>query len=193
MTAYQDFTQDFPKRCLEVLDRTKGHSFFSDRDVTVLLMTAASAFVTPYERLKPDTDHSQHPSKENTSAMGTRLKDLLNEKFVDSSCFRKNGSSSWKIAPTVTNVTGDVESWLIPGSLSPLKNETVQKVLGHVRIALAHGIVYTRGKQDIKELVFVKSKDQRARSKGCAALTVSPADFEHLLRQWVQFLQFDEA
>ena len=45
MSAYKDFVVDFPSRCLELLNHFERDAAARDRNVTLLLLVASSAFV----------------------------------------------------------------------------------------------------------------------------------------------------
>jgi hypothetical protein len=61
LTAYTDFTRDFPQKCLDVLDAASSGAATNGREITLLLMTASAGLLIPFERLKPDSKNSVHP------------------------------------------------------------------------------------------------------------------------------------
>ena len=191
MSAYRDFTSDFPSRCLDILDRQMGWAKFQGRDVTLLLMVASTAFLVPYERLRPDSNRSPHPSGDNErfAALAKCLKDLMAERFCGSSLC-PDRENSWKVAKDVSRVDGDLDGWFPRQSLKPVsKHKAVSSMLVLIRNALAHGNVFTTG-NPIETLIFVQ---RRGSAEGLTSkfevLSVSPEDFGHFIREWVAFLR----
>lgn len=194
MTAYTDFTSDFPARCLELLDRASGVASVNGLEITLLLMTASASLLVPFERLKPDTDHSSHPFGDNRrfGAAAEKLAELMKESFVGS-VLCPDTESSWRLAKNVKSVDGDLDCWLPDVLLKPLnKQRAVKSTLTLVRNAFAHGSIYTIG-DPIKELIFVKEvtvqhSDKTWKRIGFEVLSVSYGDFQRFIRAWVMFL-----
>lgn len=194
MTAYANFTSDFPARCLELLDRASGVASVNGLEITLLLMTASASLLVPFERLKPDTDHSSHPFGDNRrfGDAAKKLKDLMTENFVGS-VLCPSTEASWRLAKKVESVDGDLDCWLPNVFLKPLsKQRGVNSTLTLVRNALAHGSIYTTG-DPIKELIFVKEvtvkqADDTWKRIGFEVLSVSYGDFRSFIRAWVKFL-----
>ena len=191
MTAYRDFTGDFPSRCMEVLDHQMAWAKFRGRDVTLLLMVSSAAFLVPYERLRPESNRSPHPSGDNErfAELAKRLEELMATKFCGSR-FCPNAQSSWKVAKNVPFVGGDLDGWFPPQSLKPVSDEkAVSSMLTLIRNALAHGNVFTTG-NPIETLIFVQKRES---DKGSATkfevLSVRPEDFSNFIREWVAFLR----
>lgn len=191
MTAYTDFTRDFPKRCLDVLDKASAGAAANGREITLLYMAASASLLVPFERLKPDTENSAHPFGENKryGLAAGRLKELLDKKFVGSDLCPES-SHSWQLAKDVQSVEGDVDSWLPNIKLKSLSaNKQVASTLKLIRNALAHGSIYTTG-NPIEELVFVKEVQGTDRQRvGFEVLQVSHGDFTLFVRKWIAFLQ----
>lgn len=194
MTAYTDFTSDFPGRCLDLLNLAHGMASVNGREVTLLLMAASASLLVPYDRLKPDTYYSSHPFGDNRRFLDAaeKLKDLMAAKFVGS-VLCPNENTSWQLAKKVPSVTGDLDSWLPQANLKPLSKERgVESTLTLVRNALAHGSIYTTG-DPITDLIFVKEviteqPDKSRKRVGFEVLSVNHADFLNFVRAWVTFL-----
>jgi hypothetical protein len=191
MSAYRDFTSDFPTRCLEVLAHQMAWAKFKGRDVTLLLMVSSAAFLVPYERLRLDTKHPPHPSGdgERFAALAESLVDLMAEKFCGSNLCPEM-TNSWKVAKDVPSVQGDLDVWYPPKTLKPVsRDKSVSSMLALIRNALAHGNIFTTG-SPIESLIFVQRRggDHGGSSK-FEVLSVSPADFGHFIREWVAFLR----
>lgn len=190
MTAYTDFTRDFPKRCLEVLDAASSGAVANGREITLLYMAASASLLVPFERLRPGSKDSVHPFGDNKryKSVADSLQRLLDEKFVSSKLCPGN-QHSWKLARGVQSVEGDVDTWLPNAALEAFsKNRLVKSTLTLIRNALAHGSIYTTG-NPIQELVFVKEVLNKDRKRvGFDVIQVSSEDFLNFVRAWVNFL-----
>ena len=199
MSAYTNFTSDFPSRCLELLDIAHGVASVNGRETTLLLMAASASLLVPFERLKPDTQHHAHPFRDNArfADAAEKLQDLLTEKFVGS-VLCPSTAASWQLAKDVLSVDGDVDSWLPKATLKPLsKDRIVSTILTLVRNALAHGNIYTTG-DPIKVLIFVKEVtiqqvDKSRKRVGFEVISVNHEDFCSFIRAWVTFLNQSNA
>ena len=49
MTAYRDYIVDLPGRCIDILEHFESDAKTQDREMTLLLMAASSAFLIPRE------------------------------------------------------------------------------------------------------------------------------------------------
>lgn len=128
MTAYTDFTRDFPQRCLDVLDAASAGAATNGREITLLLMTASVGLLVPFERLKPE-----HPFGDGRQyeLLADRFSDLLENKFVGS-VLCPSDNHSWYIARNVASVDGALDNWLHfvrawIGFLQVASNETRDK------------------------------------------------------------------
>jgi len=193
MTAYQNFSQDFPRRCIELLEKAANHDDFDERRVTWLLMAAASAFVMPFERLKltPDGD-ALHPFGQNEQLykLAATLERTMKEHFIKSA-FSSSLNPSWMIKKKIPDVSGDVDGWLPDANVKPIAHDKrVSSIFKHLRNALAHGNVHAKGSPKISHLVFVQSHfsgpDSPTDSFDVLVTTVD--DFEFLLKKWLKYL-----
>ena len=197
MSAYRNFVNDFPDRCLEVLEMAAGKARLGGREVTLLLMAASMSLVVPLERLKTKGNGDSHPigDVELFPNAARSLSDLLTAPFIGSAIWPYESSESWKLARELKSISGDPEQWLPENKLKPISKEKRSKaILDLIRNALAHGSLFTRGKQ-IEEIIFVsfhwKSTPEGSPCEWSSfdALVVSPADLKDLLRKWVEFLK----
>jgi hypothetical protein len=185
VSAYCDWFSDFPNRTLGVLDDlrlVKNRSLWKRRGVTILLMTACSGFVIPFERLDPNRAEDLG---DDTSKTAKKYRDKLKFTcpFIESE-FVKD-ASAWRDGK-VASIVGEPDSWpglsnaeLLEPSYSTLR------VLRRMRNALSHGTVWTNSKQEIRNLIFVARQDKDDSSKGFEYLTVPVEEFEHFLKTWL--------
>lgn len=192
MTMYENFIQDFPKRCFELMDEEDWEQ--RDREVTVSLMVASTAFLVPYERLKPLKGPIPHPSKDRTKhdKVTTALEKLLREPFLSSS-FCGKSQRSWRNCER-NWLAGDVMDWS-QNAIPMEANISVRDVLTVIRNGLAHGSVYVNGGIDhdknrsfIKELVFVSEKREDSVVVGYRFIVVTPSDFRLFLKNWFRLI-----
>lgn len=183
MTAYRNFIQDFPSRCLDVLELADKPTRLKDREVTMLIMAATSGFVIPFERLR--TDRAAHPSGDSKRYRDAslRLTALMNETFLSALA---PSATSWKFMPYCESIAGDPDSWA--ANLPKMtEGRTVKRIVKAIRNSLAHGSIFTRG-DPISQIVLA-SKCPEEEGPGFSIVSVSPSDFRIFLTAWFQFLK----
>ena len=201
MTTYANFVRDFPKRCKDLLDDYETDARGKDREVTLLIAVATSAFTIPFERLRPSS--TKHVADDRSPEAVNELDRLENRYFVDWQTRR-----GWMI---IENLDGNVirssqaDTWANPDQWRPIPaNKTVRYVLNVLRNALAHGSIFTfpsssSGKtpREIKRVVFLsRIRDKKTRDKKTRklldrynAVIASPTDFRTLIFDWVSLLE----
>jgi hypothetical protein len=97
MTAYNNFIHDFPARCQDVLELAYGPAKAREREVTLLTMTAAAAFLVPFERLRASTS-TEHPAQDRRRypKLARHLDSALGQPFLESP-FHDGGPGSWSV------------------------------------------------------------------------------------------------
>jgi hypothetical protein len=182
MTDYTDFIRDFPARCGEVLELCYEQSLRSGREVTLLIMTAAAAFV-PYERLHSGRIHPSLDRRRFPRA-AQNLDIALGKPFLKSP-FHSEGMGSWSV--------GRVGTAEPPIDLPPLTDQTpANQVFAIMRNALAHGNLWTKpaNNKHIRGLAFLaEDKDPSGSVVGYKYAYVSTEDFYNFLRKWFAFLK----
>lgn len=182
MSSYNRFISDFPKRCNDLLDkyflRTKAH----DPEVTLMLAIATAGFVIPFERLSKEYHPTQ--DRERYQEAAAKLDAILNIRFLESDLWTEP-PASWVYTKKVQDEQLELDFWPELKNPRPLKDNQAGSVLKHLRNALAHGNIFTRG-NPIDLLVFLSrpSKD----SPKFAMLAVAPSDFHKFLHNWFSFL-----
>lgn len=191
MTAYRNITNDFPRRCMDVLDalRPELHEM---RGVTALLMVAMSGFVVPFERLRISSEGQGHPFGDHLRFpdAAEALSELMQQKFVGSRLCQSS-IHTWCLVKKYPKPAKDLDEWIPVAGLKPISANSVSFVLKLLRNALAHGNIHTKN-DPISDLVFVQEHysgqdDERTKPSTYDVLTVSVADFERFVRAWVQF------
>jgi hypothetical protein len=116
-------------------------------------LVASAGFIVPYERL---SDHPSGDSKRFAEA-AEKLRKLLDEPFVSSVLYNKT-NSTWHDGKVVS-VNGYPESWEGLQKRRPFsKDKKVGTTLKLLRNALAHGNIFTSGKNRdvIEAIIFIK-------------------------------------
>jgi hypothetical protein len=211
MSNYNDFISDSPKRCAAILP----HQVDRRREVTLTLMVAATTIVVPSERLEvlkdgsdgpksgpdqnvtcprcgapvavprvPSPPHPSHDSETYQDAKA-RLQCLLKKPFVGSDLWPTSSPGSWCFGEA-KDVSDDPDSWPALKEPKPLSRKKVAKtVVKHIRNALAHGNIITRGRPEVDQIVLLTL---RAKDK-YEFLSVTPADFRTFLDNWLTCLK----
>lgn len=188
MSEFRDFIKDFPNRCNDVLKFVFPQALDCDREVTLLLMAAAAAFVIPFERLRSD-DHPTGDPQQYNEVVSTLIS-ILGKPFLGGPFWPK-APASWKIGESDT-VSGRPDLWPNFAARSePKQNTPASQILAILRNALSHGNLYICGSQgQISEIVFVAEK----RCKTCGSVVgyrfacVTPDDFHKFLNQWFEYV-----
>jgi hypothetical protein len=186
MSSYNDFVFDFPGRCREVLELAYEPAKARDREVTLLIMTAAAAFLVPFERLRPGTS-TDHPAQNRRlfPELAHHLDSALGRPFIESP-FHQGKSSSWALG----KIKG---TEVAPDCYAPLTEETpASQVLGIIRNALAHGNIsttteYQNGQNPLITALMFFSEDRKADGV-YNYVHVSPDEFHIFLLRWLAFL-----
>jgi hypothetical protein len=197
MTQFTDFIHEFPARCHDVLELFSGPAQAKDREVTLLVMTAAAAFVIAFERLRPGMA-AEHPSADRRTypQLAEQLDDALGQSFLGSP-FLDDGPASW-----CAGKMDNAEAYMVG---EPLTGQIrTGQVLATIRNALAHGNLHTLGgplgatpetgsltegtaRPQIEALRFFAN--DRRRGSGYIYVLVSPTDFHSFLVRWCLFLK----
>jgi hypothetical protein len=132
MTTYNNFINDFPARCCEVLDLAYNPCKAKGREVTLLIMTATAAFLFPFERLRSGMPvKHQARDRDRFPELAKYLDSEVNKKFKISPFF-DSSSKSWSMgkAASISQET--------PLDLNPLPPTILtNEVLAIIRNALA--------------------------------------------------------
>jgi len=184
MSGYSNFVTDFPKRCDDVLEKFCRPAQARNREVTLMLATATAGFVVPFERLRPGRDHPAR-DRQSYEAAAEKLDAVLGSAFIDSALWGET-VGSWVFAKEVQDEQRELDFW--PELLSPKplsRKKQAGSVLAHLRNALAHGNIFTRG-NPIDLLVFLTKPHETA--KNYSMLAVAPVDFYRFVRNWFALL-----
>lgn len=198
MSNYLNFAKDYPKRCLEFYEQMLPQANRDGREVTLLLMTAATAFVVPFERLcsignQPIRDGETYPNAHNA------LVSLLNKPSFLKSELWNHDVSTWKYGElTKEEVEKLPDDWEELKNPEPMQESlSVKRVVCTIRHAFAHGNLYTQYKQhnlnkqitDITDIVFVAGYCNGTDEYAPRFVQVSTHDFYKFLQKWMDFIK----
>lgn len=183
MSSYKNFTKEFPKRCSDLL-KVYPVAKWADREVTLMLSVASAGLTMPIERLKnknypyPFHDRAKFPKAQ------AEFDNLISSSFLTSPLV--DPTQSWYYGALAT-VVGEPDSWQeFQNPLLLTNTKTITEVTSHIRNALAHGSIHTKG-DPISEIIFIAS--EKLRSPNFYYLMVKPNDFLAFLKKWFALLE----
>jgi hypothetical protein len=194
MSNYKNLVSDFPARCADLLGDFERTARLRKREVTLMLCVAMSSVVIPLERLKGPRSTSKgedpgHPSRdwERFDQARSRLDRLFEQPFRGSPLWPNIASSSWSF-DELSDVSNGPDSWAELGKPKPLgPDRRARTVLLHIRNALAHGNIFTRGNPEIEQIILLS--ERAVGTSKFNFIAVAPADFRLFLKNWLEFLR----
>lgn len=193
MTTYRSFAIDFPVRCRDLLTLLEDTAYARDREVTLLFAVASSAFVIPFERLRPlDTSQDEHPSEDRQAfpEASAALDDLLTRKLAKS-CFNSHpqGAIPWRWTKFEAGSAGETPIAAFNREWSALKPTfTVGRFLKYIRNALAHGNVFVEGGSEAIQQIILLSRPYVG-ADHYEGLMCRPDVFRDFILSWISFLE----
>lgn len=193
MSNYKNFVSDFPERCGALLGKFETPARRRRRDVTLMLCIAMPSIVVPLERLAGPRQTAKgespgHPSRdwERFEQAKASLDDLFNQSFRGSALWPEASSSSWFFGE-VPDVSKGPDNWDALRAPKPLgEKKAARTVLLHIRNALAHGNIFTRGNPEIEQIILLSKPEGDTSFR---FLAVAPGDFRTFLKNWLDFLR----
>jgi hypothetical protein len=210
MATYMNFIQDFPERCMEILDMNFKQAEDAGREVTLMLAIAIAAFIIPFERLRPLP--AEHPADDVEKYRNAKSKfnKAINSNFRLSHRWGKG--KSWEFIEGIKGEdirASEVHYWARPEARRTLSNDKLaNSVFSVLRNALAHGSIFaypnssgTGVSPQIETILFVsrcyqekeiEKSDSRVKKIALDkydVLLVSPQDFLVFLKKFVEFLR----
>jgi len=194
MSNYNNFVSDFPGRCADLMKASDKIARFQKREVTLMLCVAMPSIIVPIERLKgpsmgPDGAQPGHPAGDwqRFEKAKSDLEDLFKQCFRGSALWPEASSMAWSFGP-VSDVSRALDVWDELSDPKPLgPDKRARTVIKHVRNALAHGNVFTRGTPDIDQIILLSERSERSNTFNF--LAVAPRDFRAFLDNWHEFLR----
>lgn len=187
MSNYRNFISDFPDRCGSLFRDFERPARNRGREVTLMLCAAMPSIVIPLERLTGPGKDTAHPSRDwqRFERAKTDLDELVGQDFLGSRLWPASDSRAWSF-DELADVSDGPDSW--PELRDPKPLGTKKKagtVLWHLRNALSHGNIYSRGNPEIEQLILL------SKSRGAprfSFIAVAPDDFKTFLSNWLTFI-----
>jgi len=178
MSTYRDFIRDFPARCLDVLEYFHPSAQIRDREVTLLIMAATTAFIIPKERLS-----QTHLSKDYLEYVELGKDVSWGRPFLS---YNLCASPNLWLYGYTQNVQSAPDDW---EKFQPISNQCGSEILSILRNALAHGNIYTEGRP-ISSLLFWSNIMDKSRENviGHKYIKVPVQEFYEFIKRWVAFL-----
>ena len=180
MTAYKNFTVDFPKRLTELDREFRPIATSADLDVSYALMRLAASFLLPYERI------------ERTS--GARRADIRGplpiRKFLElDKSFREASYCSditqWAVLD-VDNFSRGPRDWLGTERQMDL---VVFKVLQTIRHSVAHSNLFFGGELMIEHIYLGSRRERDRETNKYRVVRCTLNELNHLVDAWVSNIQ----
>jgi hypothetical protein len=186
LSNFKNFVKDFPTRCSKLLESFEGKSRLQGREVTFVLSMAGTGLCIPLQRLRWENQGGVVKEREDPTLSDARAQfDALMRCRFKGSVLCKEDCEAWSYG-RLSSTENDPDFWPEIERSSPLRDESVKTVVLHVRNALAHGNLFTRG-EPISQMVFV-SKSHCDSDEYCY-LIVSPEKFTDFLHRWFDFVK----
>lgn len=191
MSNYRDMIVDLTQRCRDLVDGPEWtRAYFREREVTQLLAATALGLNTPLDRLNRPEDRGT--SQEAKDAWGS----LETVRIVDFWGSPSSGTRRWGLLEEGAGfVREQVDSW-VGRDLESDRDLSASTILVHVRHAIAHGNVLTRGiNNKINEVLLANwkkaSREGRNKVKDGRwwVLSCAPCDLHGLLLAWFDWIE----
>ncbi len=178
MSNYKDLIQDFPARCLDILENFYASAQIKNREITLLIMAASTLFLIPIERLR-----KEHLSQDCRDHVELEKNIFGNKTFIS---FNFCASPEQWLYGRTQNIQSAPDDW---GEFSPISNQTVSEIISIIRNALAHGNIYVQG-NPISTLLFWSNQldDSHVNLIGYKYIKIPVYEFYEFIKRWVAFL-----
>jgi len=178
---YTNYITDFPCRINKLYEKYLDSVRLDGLEVTFLLSLTASGIEVPFDRLRPDSRYPDPSEDRNTFKEAAEKFDQLYAKRFQESELWSLAFEEWRYGKCTPGNTN-------PDSLEAISPEsTVEEVIKHLRVSLAHGIILTHGdkRKEIKEIRLFNGK----KTDGLRVLSVTPHSLGIFLSKWIEWLQ----
>lgn len=193
MSAYTNFTYDFPTRCRRLHEVFEKQAAQRGLEVTLLLSTLTAGFIIPFERLR--SSNKDHVANDRVAEHVLKLAQHESKKFLE-----WIPVGDWKVIPSIPAeyvMHRQPEQWIdTPSRIDLPASATTGSVLSTLRNALAHGVVFvmpnTTGPRHsgIDQIVFVsRIVKNKIFTGNLKVISCTPNDLVVFFDEWVTFLE----
>jgi len=181
MTAYRNFSLEFPERVKELDQDFIACAKQRNLEVTYLMMKASSCFLLPFERLAGDSGVS---SAEVPNQQKIRKHLNFDEPFART--FYCDGDERWAQG-NVDNFSSGPEAWIDKDCwVLPIMGLASCKVLRTLRHSLAHSNFFFGGEQQIEDVYFGAKREKKESTEKYTVYRCSVNSLNHLLDSWIE-------
>jgi len=209
MSYYKDIYHDFPLRCGELWQKLRLQAESNKRDVTFMLMTAASGLAAPFEHIKENAlkNGEQHRPPAFPEGNDEHYEEVLKkvQKAIDSDisqsyAFKHLPIARWKLR-TFDNPSQIVGYLELPHKSigRPFSIRSARDLIKVFRNALAHNNIHAFNRTraaEIDEIAFFKEdrgpynkKTNQCEILGYNVISLPHTDFAAFLDAWFALLQ----
>lgn len=190
MSNYNDYIQDFPRRCKKLLERIEFFGLpdkdYDDLEVTALLSIASAALIIPMERLSTGVFGSGLDVERHQIAF-SQLENFKKK-------LAKNTIEDWGIRLEDIGFSRERRmldiNYIAKG---PMNIEFIGDFLLVARHALARGNIHVGGSGKIEIITFAcfakESTKEERKSPIYWYLSIRPDNFKLVIKGWIQFLE----
>ncbi len=184
MTEYANWTQDFPRRVMELYQSFKAEARKQNLDMTFLLTIASSVIIIPRER-SSDACSNRSEFKITPGLNAEHLKNELSTSIKR--CTLLCDRQRTRLAEVLFGeYSGDLDQWYPNRARSFGDQKQLGTLIKHLRNALAHGNLITRGR-NIEEIVFLSKPWHE--STCWNYLVLNRDQLEDILKIWMDVLK----
>ena len=181
MTAYKNFTVDFPERLMQLDQRFQEIARSDDFEVSYLLMKLAASFLLPYERIE-GTSGARRTEISDPQSIRRFLE--LDKRFHEASYCSDIGQ--WSLLH-VDDFQHGPRDWT--RRECPLDSVVVHKVLQTIRHSVAHSNVFFGGESKIEHIYLGSRREKDRQTDKYEVVQSSVGALNHLIDAWISNLQ----
>jgi len=178
MTAYKNFTVDFPKRLLELDQQFRPLATAADLEVSYLLMKLAAAFLLPYERIE-GTSGARRTEISDRQSIRKFLE--LDKRFCEASYCED--IARWSLFD-VDDFHRGPRKWTERGER--LDIGVVHRVLRTIRHSAAHSNLFFGGEVTIEHIYLGKRMENDLETDKYRVVRGSVSAVNHVIDAWIR-------
>lgn len=182
MTAYKNFTVDFPQRIAELDERFRPIANSSDLEVSYTLMKLAASFLLPYERIA-GTSGARRADITDSQSIRKYLE--LDKRFHQSRYCSDIGQWAWVDVDDFDRgpiAWVDRERKVYPDSLT-------HEVLETIRHSVAHSNLFFGGEGRIEHIFLGSRRERDPQTNKYRVLRSTVGQLDNLIDAWIRNVQ----
>lgn len=180
MTAYKNFTVDFPKRLMELDQQFQPIATSANLDVSYLLMKLTASFLLPYERIEGTSGARR---SEICDPQSIRKVLELDKRFSEASYCSDVGQ--WSMLD-VDDFHRGPRDWT---SREQRMDLVVHRVLQTIRHSVAHSNIFFGGELTIEHIYLGSRRESNRETDKYRVVRSSVRTLNHLIDAWILNVQ----